>query len=140
MPSVSKLNPQTLQIHPRQKYKYTCASCKCDRVEILDDFPYGIEDGGHAIFILHSHFCSFFISVAPSIATGGFGAPPAASDAQTIGAAAAGAACRPSVDTELQAHPRNATTNMGWGAPLFHGELLKLGISISQARVSCANY
>ena len=75
--------------------KATCPSCKYNRVEFLDYFRQWIEDGRHVIFSPHSHFCSFIIQVTPSIDAGEFGAPPAASDAQTIGEAAAGVACRP---------------------------------------------
>ena len=44
---------------------------------------------------------------------------------------------RPPVDTEIRKLIRQMQlTNVGWGAPRIHGELLKLGIDISQATVS----
>ena len=44
---------------------------------------------------------------------------------------------RPPIDTALRNLIREMqATNMGWGAPRIHGELLKLGIDISQATVS----
>ena len=44
---------------------------------------------------------------------------------------------RPSVDKETRKLIRRMQiTNMGWGAPRIHGELLKLGIDISEATVS----
>ena len=44
---------------------------------------------------------------------------------------------RPSVDTEIRKLIRQMqSANVGWGAPRIHGELLKLGINISQATVS----
>jgi hypothetical protein len=44
---------------------------------------------------------------------------------------------RPSVDKEIRKLIRQMqSTNVGWGAPRIHGELLKLGIDISQATVS----
>ena len=44
---------------------------------------------------------------------------------------------RPPIDTEIRKLIRQMqATNMGWGAPRIHGELLKLGIEISQATVS----
>jgi hypothetical protein len=51
----------------------------------------------HAIFSPHSHFCSFFIQVTPSIDAGEFGAPPATRYAQTVGEAPVGVARRPPV-------------------------------------------
>jgi putative transposase len=44
---------------------------------------------------------------------------------------------RPSIDTALRKLTRDMqATNIGWGAPRIHGELLKLGIEVSQATVS----
>jgi len=44
---------------------------------------------------------------------------------------------RPPVDTEIRKLIRQMqSANVGWGAPRIHGELLKLGIEISQATVS----
>ena len=44
---------------------------------------------------------------------------------------------RPPVDTEIRTLIRQMqSVNVGWGAPRIHGELLKLGIEISQATVS----
>ena len=44
---------------------------------------------------------------------------------------------RPPIDKALRKLIREMqATNMGWGAPRIHGELLKLGIEISQATVS----
>ena len=44
---------------------------------------------------------------------------------------------RPQIDKALRKLIRKMqATNMGWGAPRIHGELLKLGIEISQATVS----
>ena len=44
---------------------------------------------------------------------------------------------RPAIDTALRNLIREMqATNMGWGAPRIHGELVKLGIDISQATVS----
>jgi len=44
---------------------------------------------------------------------------------------------RPPVDVELRNLIREMQgTNVGWGAPRIHGELLKLGIDVSQATVS----
>ena len=44
---------------------------------------------------------------------------------------------RPAIDTALRKLIREMqATNMGWGAPRIHGELVKLGIDISQATVS----
>ncbi len=44
---------------------------------------------------------------------------------------------RPHVDKEIRKLIRQMqSTNIGWGAPRIHGELLKLGIDISQATVS----
>ncbi len=44
---------------------------------------------------------------------------------------------RPAIDADLRALIREMQAiNMGWGAPRIHGELLKLGIEISQATVS----
>jgi transposase InsO family protein len=44
---------------------------------------------------------------------------------------------RPGVDTELRAMIRSMSrANPLWGAPRIHGELLKLGIDVSQATVS----
>jgi hypothetical protein len=44
---------------------------------------------------------------------------------------------RPGVDAELRAMIRNMSrANPLWGAPRIHGELLKLGIEVSQATVS----
>jgi len=44
---------------------------------------------------------------------------------------------RPSVDKEIRKLIRQMqAANVGWGAPRIHGELLKLGIEISQATVS----
>jgi putative transposase len=44
---------------------------------------------------------------------------------------------RPSFDKEIRKLIRQMQiTNMGWGAPRIHGELLKLGIDISEATVS----
>jgi len=44
---------------------------------------------------------------------------------------------RPPVDTEIRRRIRQMqSANIGWGAPRIHGELLKLGIEISQATVS----
>jgi len=44
---------------------------------------------------------------------------------------------RPSIDKELRQLIRQMqSSNVGWGAPRIHGELLKLGIDISQATVS----
>ena len=44
---------------------------------------------------------------------------------------------RPSIDTEIRKLIRQMQSeNIGWGAPRIHGELLKLGMNISQATVS----
>ncbi len=44
---------------------------------------------------------------------------------------------RPAIDADLRELIREMqATNIGWGAPRIHGELLKLGIEISQATVS----
>ena len=44
---------------------------------------------------------------------------------------------RPAIDGGLRKLIRHMqATNMGWGAPRIHGELLKLGIDVSQATVS----
>ncbi len=44
---------------------------------------------------------------------------------------------RPPVDKEIRKLIQQMqSTNVGWGAPRIHGELLKLGIDISQATVS----
>jgi putative transposase len=44
---------------------------------------------------------------------------------------------RPSVDKEIRKLIRQMqSSNVGWGAPRIHGELLKLGIDISQTTVS----
>ncbi len=44
---------------------------------------------------------------------------------------------RPPIDTEIRTLIRQMqSANVGWGAPRIHGELLKLGIEISQATVS----
>ena len=44
---------------------------------------------------------------------------------------------RPAIDTALRKLIREMqATNMGWGAPRIHGELVKQGIDISQATVS----
>jgi putative transposase len=44
---------------------------------------------------------------------------------------------RPAIDADLRKLIREMqTTNVGWGAPRIHGELLKLGIEVSQATVS----
>ena len=44
---------------------------------------------------------------------------------------------RPPIDTEIRKLIRQMqSANIGWGAPRIHGELLKLGIIISQATVS----
>ena len=44
---------------------------------------------------------------------------------------------RPRVDTEIRKLIRQMqSANVGWGAPRIHGELLKLGIEVSQATVS----
>ncbi len=44
---------------------------------------------------------------------------------------------RPTIDKEIRKLIRQMqATNVGWGAPRIHGELLKLGIEISQATVS----
>ena len=44
---------------------------------------------------------------------------------------------RPAIDTTLRRLIRDMqSTNIGWGAPRIHGELLKLGIEVSQATVS----
>ena len=44
---------------------------------------------------------------------------------------------RPAVDTGLRKLIREMqASNIGWGAPRIHGELLKLGIEVSQATVS----
>ena len=44
---------------------------------------------------------------------------------------------RPPIDKALRKLIREMqATNMGWGAPRIHGELLKLGIEVSQATVS----
>jgi putative transposase len=44
---------------------------------------------------------------------------------------------RPPIDKTLRKLIREMqATNMGWGAPRIHGELLKLGIEVSQATVS----
>ena len=44
---------------------------------------------------------------------------------------------RPAIDGGLRKLIRDMqATNMGWGAPRIHGELLKLGIKVSQATVS----
>ncbi len=44
---------------------------------------------------------------------------------------------RPAIDAGLRKLIREMqSTNVGWGAPRIHGELLKLGIDISQATVS----
>ena len=44
---------------------------------------------------------------------------------------------RPSVDKEIRKLIRQIqASNVGWGAPRIHGELIKLGIEISQATVS----
>lgn len=44
---------------------------------------------------------------------------------------------RPPIDTEIRKLIRQMqSANVGWGAPRIHGELLKLGIDVSQATVS----
>ena len=44
---------------------------------------------------------------------------------------------RPAIDTAFRKLIRDMqAANMGWGAPRIHGELLKLGIKVSQATVS----
>ena len=44
---------------------------------------------------------------------------------------------RQPIDTEIRKLIRQMqSANIGWGAPRIHGELLKLGINISQATVS----
>jgi hypothetical protein len=44
---------------------------------------------------------------------------------------------RPQIDTELRALIRRMSTeNQFWGAPRIHGELLKLGFSVSQSTVA----
>ncbi|MCZ6828720.1 MAG: integrase core domain-containing protein [Gammaproteobacteria bacterium] len=44
---------------------------------------------------------------------------------------------RPAIDTTLRRLIRDMqSTHIGWGAPRIHGELLKLGIEVSQATVS----
>jgi hypothetical protein len=44
---------------------------------------------------------------------------------------------RPQIDTELRALIRQMSTeNQLWGAPRIHGELLKLGFSVSQTTVA----
>src|ERR1700682_599528 len=44
---------------------------------------------------------------------------------------------RPQIDTELRALIRQMSTeNQLWGAPRIHGELLKLGFSVSQSTVA----
>ena len=44
---------------------------------------------------------------------------------------------RPPIDTEIRKLIRQMQSgNVGWGAPRIHGELLKLGIDVSQATVS----
>ena len=44
---------------------------------------------------------------------------------------------RPAIDTSLRKLIRDMqASNIGWGAPRIHGELLKLGIEVSQATVS----
>jgi hypothetical protein len=44
---------------------------------------------------------------------------------------------RPAINPALRKLIREMqATNMGWGAPRIHGELLKLGIDVSQATVS----
>ena len=44
---------------------------------------------------------------------------------------------RPAIDAALRKLIREMqATNIGWGAPRIHGELLKLGIEVSQATVS----
>ena len=44
---------------------------------------------------------------------------------------------RPAIDTGLRKLIRDMqASNIGWGAPRIHGELLKLGIDVSQATVS----
>jgi transposase InsO family protein len=44
---------------------------------------------------------------------------------------------RPSIDKEIRKLIRQMqAANVGWGAPRIHGELLKLGIDISQATIS----
>ena len=44
---------------------------------------------------------------------------------------------RPPINSDLRKLIRQMqTTNIGWGAPRIHGELLKLGIDVSQATVS----
>ncbi len=44
---------------------------------------------------------------------------------------------RPAIDPAIRKHIREMqVANIGWGAPRIHGELLKLGIDISQATVS----
>ena len=44
---------------------------------------------------------------------------------------------RPPIDTEIRKLIREMqSANIGWGAPRIYGELLKLGIEISQATVS----
>jgi len=44
---------------------------------------------------------------------------------------------RPAIDTSLRKLSRDMqASNIGWGAPRIHGELLKLGIEVSQATVS----
>jgi len=44
---------------------------------------------------------------------------------------------RPAIDTALRKLIRDMqATNIGWGAPRIHGELLKLGVEVSQATVS----
>ena len=44
---------------------------------------------------------------------------------------------RPAIDTSLRKLIRDMqASNIGWGAPRIHGELLKLGIEVSQATIS----
>jgi transposase InsO family protein len=44
---------------------------------------------------------------------------------------------RPAIDADLRKLVRDMqATNIGWGAPRIHGELIKLGIEVSQATVS----
>ena len=44
---------------------------------------------------------------------------------------------RPAIDADLGELIREMqATNIGWGAPRIHGELLKLGVEVSQATVS----
>jgi len=43
---------------------------------------------------------------------------------------------RPSVDREVRDLIRQMSANPLWGAPRIHGELLKLGIEVSQATVA----